>query len=53
MDEALELSLAISDGIPKLIREPTVALGTDDSIQVEGISQLGGEEPSLSVCWVF
>ena len=52
MDEALELSLAISDGIPKLIREPTVALGNDDSIQVEGISQLGGEEPSLSVCWV-
>ena len=52
MDEALELSLAISDGIPKLIREPTVSSGADDSIRVEGSSQLGGEEPSLSVCWV-
>ena len=52
MGEALELSLAISDGIPKLIREPTVSLGADDSIRVDGISQLGGEEPSLSVCWV-
>jgi hypothetical protein len=52
MNEAIELSLAISDGIPKLIREPTVSLGDDDSIQVEGLSQLGGCEPPLSICWV-
>jgi hypothetical protein len=52
MDEAFELSLAISDGIPKLVREPTVSLGDDDSIQVQGLSQLGGQEPPLSICWV-
>ena len=52
IDEAFELSLAISDGIPKLIREPTVSESAGDSIHVEGLSQLGGEEPPLSICWV-
>ena len=52
MNEALELSLSISDSIPKLIREPTVAMGSDNQIVVEGLSQLGGDEPPLSICWV-
>jgi len=52
MNDALELSLSISDGIPKLIREPTVLTGSDNQIVVEGLSQLGGEEPPLSICWI-
>ena len=52
MEEALELSLSISDGIPKLIREPTVSVGPENQIVVEGLSQLGGDEPSLSICWI-
>ena len=52
LNEALELSLSISDGIPKMIREPTVSIGSENQIEVEGLSQLGGEEPSLSICWV-
>ena len=52
MNEALELSLSISDGIPKLIREPTVSVGSENQILVEGLSQLGGNEPPLSICWV-
>ena len=52
LNEAIELSLSISDGIPKLIREPTVSVGSDNQIVVEGLSQLGGEEPPLSICWI-
>ena len=37
MNEALELSLSISDGIPKLIREPTVSVGSENHILVEGL----------------
>ena len=52
LDEAIELSLSISDGIPKLIREPTVTMGSENQIVVEVLSQLGGEEPPLSICWI-
>ena len=52
LNEAIELSLSISDGIPKLIREPTVSVGSENQIVVEGLSQLGGEEPPLSICWI-
>ena len=52
LNEAIELSLSISDGIPKLIREPTVSMGSENQIEVGGLSQLGGEEPPLSICWV-
>ena len=52
LNEALELSLSISDGIPKMIREPTVSIGSENQIEVEGLSQLGGEEPSLAICWI-
>ena len=51
-DEALQLSLAISDGIPSLIREPTVSIGPSDRIEVEGLSLIGGEEPSTIICWI-
>jgi hypothetical protein len=51
-DKALQLSLDISDGIPKMIREPKVSIGTENKIEVEGLSQLGGEEPPLSICWI-
>jgi len=52
MEDALELSLSISDGIPKLIREPTVSVGSENQVIVEGLSQLGGDEPPLSICWI-
>ncbi len=51
-NEALKLSLAISDGIPKMIREPMVSMGSKNLIEVEGLSQLGGDEPPLSICWI-
>ncbi len=49
---ANELSLAISDGIPKLIREPEVSVGPDDQIIVTNLCQLGGDEPGAEICWV-
>ena len=52
IDEALQLSLAISDGIPSLKREPTVSIGPSDRIEVEGLSLIGGEEPSTTICWI-
>ena len=52
LNEAIELSLSISDGIPKMIREPPVSRGSENQIEVGGLSQLGGEEPPLSICWV-
>ena len=52
MNEAIELCLSISDGIPKLIREPTVSMGPENQIVVEGLAQLGGDEPPLSICWI-
>jgi hypothetical protein len=49
--EAQALSLAISDGIPKMIREPTVVEG-GPAIVIEGLAQLAGEAPGLDICWV-
>ncbi len=49
---AIELSLAISDGIPKLIREPNVIIHEEDSIIVSGQCQLGGEAPNSEICWI-
>ena len=51
-DEALQLSLAISDGIPSLIREPSVSIGPADRVEVEGLSLIGGDEPHSSICWI-
>ena len=51
-EEALQLSLAISDGIPSLVREPTVSIGLPGRIEVEDLSLIGGEEPSMTICWV-
>jgi len=51
-DEAVQLSLAISDGIPKMIREPTISIGHENRIELEGLSQLGGEEPPIDICWI-
>ena len=52
LTEAEQLRLAISDGIPKLIREPSVIIGKGNQIEVVGLSQFGGLEPSLSICWI-
>ncbi|MEC8926963.1 MAG: hypothetical protein VYB17_01730, partial [Candidatus Thermoplasmatota archaeon] len=52
LDEAQQLSLAISDGLPSLIREPTVAIGPSDQIHVDGLFLIGGEEPNPTVCWI-
>jgi hypothetical protein len=49
--EAQALSLAISDGIPKMIREPTVVEG-GPAIVIEGLAQLAGEAPGIEICWV-
>jgi hypothetical protein len=49
--EALDLALAISDGIPKMIREPTILTGAS-AVGVAGLFQLGGDAPALEVCWV-
>ncbi len=50
--EALKLSLAISDGIPKMIREPSVSLGSENQIEIVGLAQIGGAEPNPSICWI-
>ena len=50
--QAIELSLAISDGIPKLIREPIIRVHENNSILVESQCQLGGNPPGLEICWV-
>ena len=52
VDEANKLCLDISDGIPKLIREPTIAVGSNNQIVVENLCQIGGEEPDVSICWI-
>ena len=49
---ANELSLEISDGIPKLIREPLVTTGLASQIVVANLCQIGGEEPGSEICWV-
>ena len=49
---ANELSLEISDGIPKLIREPKVTVGPEHQISVANLCQIGGDEPGLEICWI-
>jgi len=51
-DAALKLSLDISDGIPKMIREPSVSVGSEKQIEIVGLAQIGGAEPNQSICWV-
>ena len=50
--DAQQLSLAISDGIPSLVREPRVSRGAPNQIEVEGLSLIGGDEPNSTVCWI-
>ena len=52
IDDAQQLSLAISDGIPSLVREPRVSCGAPNKIEVEGLSLIGGDEPNSTVCWI-
>ena len=52
LDAANELSLEISDGIPKLIREPKVTVGHEHQITVANLCQIGGDEPGLEICWI-
>ena len=49
---ANELSLEISDGIPKLIREPTVTIGGNSSVEISGLAYFGSVEPDVTICWV-
>ena len=51
-DAALKLSLDISDGIPKMIREPSVTMGSEMQIEIVGLAQIGGAEPNQSICWI-
>ena len=51
-NEANELSLEISDGIPKLIREPHVSVGRDNQVIVTNLCRIGGEEPEVEICWI-
>ncbi len=51
-NKANELSLEISDGIPKLIREPLVSVGQDGEINVTNLCRIGGEEPESEICWI-
>ena len=51
-DAASKLSLDISDGIPKMIREPKVTIGQDDLVIISGLVQIGGDEPKPSICWI-
>ena len=51
-NEANELSLEISDGIPKLIREPHVSVGRDGEVIVTNLCRIGGEEPEVEICWI-
>jgi len=52
IDVALQLSLDISDGIPKMIREPEVLVGSDESVEIIDLVQIGGVEPDLNICWI-
>ena len=51
-EAAQQLSLEISDGIPKLIREPTVTIGDNLSVEISGLAYFGTVEPDVTMCWV-
>ena len=51
-ESAQQLSLEISDGIPKLIREPTVVIGDKNCVEVSGLVHIGAIEPDAEICWV-
>jgi hypothetical protein len=51
-EAAQQLSLEISDGIPKLIREPTVTIGGNSSVEISGLAYFGSVEPDVTICWV-
>ena len=51
-ESAQQLSLEISDGIPKLIREPTIAIGEKNCVEVSGLVHIGPIEPDAEICWV-
>ena len=50
LGEARSLALAISDGIPKMIREPCIVEGA--TVEVAGLLRIAGEAPPLEVAWV-
>lgn len=52
LEAANKLSLEISDGIPKLIREPMIRIGPQTQITVPNQCQFGGEEPGPEICWI-
>ena len=47
-----QLSLEISDGIPKMIREPTVTIGENSNVEISGLAYIGPEEPDTTICWI-
>ena len=47
--QAWDLVQSISDNIPSRLSLPNVIVG---DFMVEGLFQLGGEEPSLEICWI-
>ncbi len=51
-EAAEQLSLEISDGIPKMIREPTVVIGKKNCVEVSGLVHIGAIEPDVEICWI-
>ena len=49
ISEAWNIVQSISDHIPERINLPRIEVG---QLSVEGLFQIGGEEPDVSVCWV-
>ncbi len=49
LHEAHSLTLAIGDKIPERIKLPTIEIG---DLSCDGLFQIGGPEPELSICWV-
>lgn len=49
MKEAWEIVQLIADHVPSKTELPTVIEG---QLSISGLAQLGGEEPSLDICWV-
>ena len=47
--QAWDLVQSISDNIPSRLSLPNVIEG---DFMAEGLFQLGGEEPSLEICWI-
>jgi len=48
-NEAWDLIQKISDYVPSKLDLPNVMIG---DLRVVGLAQIGGDEPSMEVCWV-